>query len=393
MNKFFLLLLILLIIPSQVLSELPKERSKAKNIILFVGDAMGISTVSAARMLKGQITGKRENDFLSFENFPNTAFVKTYSANNLVTDSAASMTEIVSGVKTNNNYLGVDVRGKKLRTLCDLAVEAKMKVGVVTNTRLTHATPAACFAGTTNRGEESLIAQQMLNYEGLNLMFGGGKKFISDNLISEWKKRTKGQFVRNINKLDSLIKENILGVFAESHLSYEQERPEGEPSLSLMTDFALKSLKNSNGFLLIVEGGRIDHAHHINDAKYALYETIEFAKAVERTVEQIDLEETLIVVTADHGQQISIMGHAPTGSDILGYTFDEFTGEKTQTRIINYFSGPGGKFNSLYQIPSAKHTGEDVPLYSIGVGSSLFRGVLEQGDIFKFILQATKLSN
>ncbi|MFN2501978.1 MAG: alkaline phosphatase, partial [Pyrinomonadaceae bacterium] len=311
---------------------------KAKNVILFVGDGMGISTLTAARIFEGQLRGESgEENRLSFEEFPFSALSKTYSANQQTSDSAPTMSAIISGVKTDEGIISVDqnvehgnyrtVVGNETKTLLEYAEEAGKSTGVVTTARLTHATPAACYAHTAARDWESDtdilirrkdaadakfpdIARQLIEFaygNGLEVALGGGRgkflpKTVKDpeyttvsgertdgrDLTAEWRSKYKNSsFVwkqKQFDETDTRKVDHLLGLFEPSHMKYEYDRrtdPAGEPSLSQMTSKAIDVLaKNKKGYFLMVEGGRIDHAHHNGNAYRALSETVTLSDAV-----------------------------------------------------------------------------------------------------------------
>ena len=231
------------------------NKRKAKNVILFVGDGMGITTLTAARILEGQLRGvSGEENRLSFEEFPYTALSKTYSANQQTSDSAPTMSAIITGVKTNEGVLSVNqnavhgdyktVDGNKTKTLLEMAEDNGKSTGVVTTARLTHATPGACYAHTTDRDWESDgdifksskdafdakfpdIARQLIEFnygDGLEVALGGGRtKFLpnsmsdpeysdakgerldSRNLTEEWKSKYKNSaYVWNKAQFDAI---------------------------------------------------------------------------------------------------------------------------------------------------------------------------------------------
>src|SRR5215813_10070087 len=288
--------------------NLKANPNHATNVILFVGDGMGIATVTAARILEGQLRGESgEESFLSFEKLPYVALSKTYSVNQQTPDSAPTMTAIVTGVKTKDGLLSVDqngvrgdhttVTGNKLTTILELAEDRGLSTGVVTTTRVTHATPAACYAHTIERNWESDvdlssaaresgfpdIARQLLEFkhgDGLEVVLGGGRReflpsTVDDpenagekgsrldgrNLTLEWVKKPHAVFVWNeaqFAAVDPAKTEHLLGLFERDHLKFETDRSTdtgGEPSLSDMTSKAISFLsKNKNGFFLMVEG-------------------------------------------------------------------------------------------------------------------------------------------
>ena len=444
----------------------------ARNIILFVGDGMSFATIAAARILAGQKRGESgESNLLSFERFAHTAFAKTYNTDRQAPDSAGTMTAMVTGVKTFAGALSVDQRagygdcesaqGRELVTLLDIATLGGLATGVVTNTRITHATPAALFARTPNRRWESDagmpgaarqagcrdIARQLIEYDigrGIDVVLGGGRRaFLPSNetdpeypnirghradgrnLIEKWKQRhPEGRYVWNLEQFREALGETsgpMLGLFEPSHMQYEHDRGDdraGEPSLTEMTreSIAMLADRSEAGFFLMVEGGRIDHAHHVNNAYRALTETLEFARAIEVAHEMTDPEETLIVVTADHGHAMVFAGYPARGNPITGLVrrpaADGSPGElqldddgRAMT-TLRYFDGPGYRGGerpeydtvdtedpdfrqeSAIGLRSATHSGEDVPVYATGPGAAVLHGTLEQNVIFHAMLQA-----
>ncbi len=367
--------------------------TRAKNVILFVGDGMGISTITAARILEGQkVKGstKGEENLLSFEQFPNSAFSRTYSVNQQVSDSAPTMTAMVTGVKANDGALsvtanvtrGTDVtsNAQNLKTILEQAKDRGMAAGIVTTARVTHATPAACYAHISDRDREhdqklttmttKDIAAQLLDCDAgksIEVVLGGGRTYFMPSnqfdpeyttlagkrkattaggrdLISEWKKlpsrvvdpttgavssatiadNSRSAYVWNKTGFNAVIPANVdrlLGLFEPSHVQYEADRendPAGEPSLTDMTTKAIDILaKNRNGYFLMVEGGRIDHGHHAGNAYRALTDAIAFSNAVKAAAEKVG-PDTLIVVTADHSHVFTIAGYPDRGNPILG---------------------------------------------------------------------------
>lgn len=353
---------------------------KAKNVILFVGDGMGVSTVTAARILEAQLRqtpASGEENLLSFERFPYVALSKTYQTNQQTSDSAPTMTAMVTGVKTEEGVLSIDQsvvhndhtsvnEGNTLKTILEHCEERGMSTGVVSTARITHATPAACYAHSPARDWESDkdistfspaaaaagfpdIARQLVEFgfgDGIDVAFGGGRtKFLPStaddpedagrkgerldgrNLTTEWTDRfgEGSSFVFNrtgFDAIDPATATHVLGLFERSHMEYEADRGAdagGEPSLSEMTAKAIEILgKNRKGFFLHVESGRIDHGHHAGNAYRALTDTIEFAKAVRTAFENTNPADTLIVVTADHSHVFTIAGYPTRGNPILG---------------------------------------------------------------------------
>ncbi|XP_052791686.1 alkaline phosphatase-like [Mya arenaria] len=435
-----------------------ENHNKAKNIILFIGDGMGPTTVTAARILKGQLAGQPgEESVFNFEKFPNVALSKTYNVDRQTPDSAGTATAILTGVKTNYFLVGLDPRttaldcesqhGRELETILDWAHDAGKKTGVVTTARITHATPAAAYAHSADRYWEGDvdtqditggcrdIAQQLVDDNGfIDVLFGGGRRYFlpnttldpeysnidknhrldGRNLIEDWKKGRladgkRAEFVWNkkqFENLDASKLDSIMGLFEPNHMQYELERNKndtGEPSLAEMTRKALQVLqKGSDGYFLLVEGARIDHGHHDNLAKKALYETVEMEKAVQVALELTNQKDTMIVVTADHSHPFDITGYQYRGTDIFGLVSPvdptEDTTDGKPYSVLYYANGPSYKeprvnlskedmhdnnfaFPSGVPMPWESHGGEDVAIYAQGPMSHLFHGVQEQNYI------------
>lgn len=352
------------------------NNNRAKNIILFVGDGMGISTVTAARILEGQMAGMPgEENRLSFEKFPHLALSKTYSYDQQTSDSAPTITAMITGYKGRDGQISVDhttargecdlavINQKSLATFLEQSAAAGKATGVISTARITHATPAATFAHSADRNFESDanlpavgnckdIARQLIEVsptvqKSLMVAMGGGRSNFLPNtlndpenttskgvrkdgrdLTNEWKTTRavfgESKFVFDRAGYDAATPENtsyLLGLFERSHMQYEADRPllNNEPSLTEMTDKSIQMLKkNKNGFFLTVEAGRIDHAHHATNAKRVLLDTIEFSKAIQKAYETTDPSDTLILVTADHSHVFTIAGYPHRGNPILG---------------------------------------------------------------------------
>jgi alkaline phosphatase len=469
------------------------NKAKAKNIILFVGDGMSLPTVTAARIYAGQQRGESgEENRLSWENFPHTALSKTYNTNSQTPDSAGTMTAMITGVKTKIGFVGIGPevdRGdctssqkNKLVSLLSLAERAGLSTGIVTTTRLTHATPAATYAHSPDRDWErdtqlpekavqagcADIARQFVEFNegnGIEVAMGGGRRMFSPvdvvdpendalpserldgrNLIAEWSsKNPQGRYVWNNKQLAEAVSAKaprILGLFENDHMQYEADRANdigGEPSLAEMTEAAIKTLRqNKNGFFLMVEAGRIDHAHHSSNAKRALVDTVAMADAVAKAAELTSDKDTLILVTADHSHVMSFAGYPVRGNAILGKVVGgsgegvtkEYASDATGLpyTTLSYANGPGyhgatdqqaegpktfphlvsgaqsadGRSNlmdvdtehldylqeSTMPLSSETHGGDDVGIWAQGPGASAVRGSVEQNVIFHILLQS-----
>ncbi|WP_137166557.1 alkaline phosphatase [Salinimonas lutimaris] len=477
------------------------NRFKAKNVILFVGDGMGISTLTSSRIMKGQLNGQPgEEGYLQFETFPHTALVKTYNVDAQTPDSAGTMTAMMSGLKTDVGVIGVDediergncatVATNEVVTALELAEIKGLSTGIVSTARITHATPAATYAKSADRNWEDVsdmpeeavtagckdIADQLVNFEnylearyngidvdGIEVAFGGGRRhflpkdaaFNSNDAVSEtegdrtderdltaeWQQKyTNGVYVTDqagFDGIDPAATTRAFGLFNESHMQYDADRGNdvaGEPSIAQMTSKAIDILDNNKkGFFLMVESGRIDHAHHAGNAAGALSDTLAFEQAVMAAVENTNPEETLILVTADHGHVFTIAGYPKRGNPILGkvvnvgeeepataadgmpYTtvgymnglgFQNLGDETDSDESYNYdiaagrmdltgvdTTTPGYHQEALIPLSSETHSGEDIALHATGPGSQLVQGVVEQNVIFHLMDQALGLVN
>jgi alkaline phosphatase len=336
----------------------PAVAGQAKNVIFFLGDGMGINTLTAARIYAVGEAGE-----LTIDTLPESAFIKTFSNDAQVTDSAASMSAYMTGVKQNNGVISMSTEtralsptlegkrtvsrcrigngdGHPVPTLAELAKARGMAAGVVTTTSVTDATPAATYAHACHRKLEEDIAAALvpggagynkaLGSSGLDLVFGGGmqqftpvdaggKRADGRNLIGELQHQG-WRVASNTAQLQALAANSqpAIGLFAQNHFAYEAARdPVKQPLLSDMTAKAIDILStNPNGFFLVVEGGLIDHALHATLAKRALQETVGYNAAIKTALDKMNqldpgLKNTLIVATADHDHTLLINGYSP----------------------------------------------------------------------------------
>ena len=449
-------------------ANLRANNKRPKNVILFIGDGMGIATLTAARIFEGQRRGESgEENLLSFEAFPYSALSRTYQANQQTPDSAPTMSAIMTGQKTKDGVIAVNqnvvsgdhatVKGNEAKTLVQYAEEAGLSTGIVSTARLTHATPAACYAHSPARWWESDadiktgnedayrsgfpdIARQLIEMphgDGLEVALGGGRaKFTpvtsadperegrsgerldGRDLPAEWQKRERSAYVWNKKQFDAIDPKrtkHLLGLFEPSHMQYEIDRdksPAGEPSLAEMTGKAIDILStNKKGYFLMVEGGRIDHAHHDGNAYRALSETVALSDAVRAAAAKVDLNETLIVVTADHSHTFFIQGYPERGNNIMGLIREPAAdGSKLKLdkngkpmTTLGYANGPGARGaerpklteeqvsspdylqESNISLSGETHGGEDVAIFAIGPRAHYFHGSMEQNWIFYVI--------
>ena len=442
----------------------------AKNVILFIGDGMGIPTITATRIWKGQSLGRDGESFrLAMEQLPYSAFSKTYTHDSQVADSAPTATAMTTGVKSYNGTLGVTqaatrsdcatAKGHGTTSLWELAEAQGMATGVISTARLTHATPAAIYAETTERDWENdtlvsaagkakgcidiasqFIAWQKTYGDGFEVALGGGRsnflpKTMADpeyagqngargdgrDLTAEWRALGQGHVVvtdaKGFNGVDWNSDARVLGLFEPSHMQYDADRPgdgAAEPSVKEMTEAAITRLsRNPKGYVLMVEGGRIDHALHAGNAARALSDAAAMDDAIAAAAAKTDPEDTLIIVTADHSHTLMVQGYPDRGNPILGLVREGgklmLGADGKPYPTIGFANGPGSICTqqpdkkwlcdrpdltntdttalnflqpSLTPLGSETHGGEDVAIFARGPGANLFSGVVEQNEIF-----------
>lgn len=428
-------------------------QQQAKNIIFFLGDGMGPTTITAARIHRGG-----EDSLLHFERLmERTARIKTYSLDYQTTDSAPSMGAYMTGVKMNNDVIsqagarpidptkeGVDMcgagNGTPAVTILELAKARGKAVGAITTTELTHATPASTFAHTCSRDAVYTIAQQIVpggaGYnpalgDGVDVLMGGGRNHFTPRDAANPKGRPDGRDLMaefagagyyvagtRAGMMSAQPGRKFVGIFsATSHLDYAYQRRPEQPTLAEMTGKAIDLLsKNPNGFFLMVEGGKIDHALHDTRAKHALEETVAFDDALALAVERMraidpGLQNTLIVLTADHDHTMQINGYPKRGNPITDIVRDYVTGEprkdadgKTFTTLV-FGNGPNrpdvradvdsvvAQSDDYHQETgvhksSETHGGGDVKLFATGAGSAPFKGTIENTRVFDLMKAA-----
>ena len=327
---------------------LPAQGAEPKNVVLLIGDGMGPEAVGLAVYYNRFMNGMDKR--LNMERLMaagNTGYCLTYQYGTVVTGSASAGTALASGVKTRDTILGKDHDGRSMKTLVDIARQLGKSAGVISNTRLTHATPAAFYAHVIHRHMENEIAVQLVERGDLTVaLSGGARHFIpagtkvedhpdlkgidkkagwggsrrkdSRDLIAE--SRNKGYALvaneRELLALDAQKTEKLLGLFSASGFPSAIDRQPryqtGVPTLSQLTEKSLEILeRNSRGFFLMVEGGQIDWVEHGNDVASVLHEVLEFDQAIGVVMAFAEKNrDTLVIVTADHD----------TGGLAIGYS-------------------------------------------------------------------------
>lgn len=329
--------------------------AKPKNIILMIGDGMGVTQISA-----GMYSNKNH---LNLERFTNIGLHKCYSGDNLVTDSAAGATAFSAGVKTYNGAIAVGMDTMPVKTILEYAEEAGMPTGLVASSSIVHATPASFVAHNKYRKNYEEIARDFLETE-VDLIIGGGAKFFdrrsSDarNLSDELRKKgydVDNFVMKDIKDIKPNAQKNYAYLTADSEpLPFAQGRDYLVGAADMAPEFLNKRDQDNKGFFLMIEGSQIDWGGHANDSDYIISEMLEFDEAVGKVLDFAQRDgETLVIVTADH----------ETG----GYA-------------IQYGSKMGeidGAFTSDY------HTADLIPVFAYGPGAKEFNGIYENTGIFE----------
>jgi alkaline phosphatase len=457
-----------------------RGQPRAKNVILFVGDGMGISTITAARIYAGQSKGLDGESYqLAMEKLPYSAFSKTYTHDAQVADSAPTAVAMTAGIKSYNGSIGVtqaanlkDCTSAKTTgttTLWELAEASGMATGVISTATITHATPSATYAETTERDWEvdssipaasrtagcKDIAAQLIDWtkangDGFEVIMGGGRvNFLPNtetdpeyadrkgrredgrNLAAEWQAQAANRtLVTNAAQFAAFNWNGdgqVFGLFEPSHMQYDLDRNKtdaGEPSIKDMTTAAITRLsRNPNGYVLMVEGGRVDHGLHAGDAQRALGDAAALDEAIAAAVAMTNVEDTLIIVTADHSHTLAMQGYPQRGNPILGLVKENdklvLAADGKPYTTLSFANGPGsickkqddGKWlcdrpdltnvdttalgfrqQSLVPLGSETHGGEDVAIFAGGPGANLFSGTMEQNEIFHVMARSLGLT-
>ncbi|MBT9141609.1 MAG: Alkaline phosphatase 4 [Dehalococcoidia bacterium] len=426
--------------PAQVASTpTPVGPEPAKNVILLIGDGMSFSTVTAARVYKVGPDGNLVMDTLAHH-----GWISTHSLNSLVTDSAAAGTALATGHKTNNGMLGMLPDGTELRSILDIARNMGKSTGLVTTSRITHATPAAFGARSEDRDNWDDIANDYIYRSLVDVIMGGGLRDWLDDQAKEFpvfvtdpakeSHRTVERLMKQglteaeakaddgliddaqrqgyevIYTKDGLTalnmaslfgeKSKLLGLFALCHMTYELEREDKaphEPHLATMTKAALGYLsQDEDGFFLMVEGARIDHAQHGNYVKRMIYDTLAFDKAVKVALDfQRKNPDTLVIVTSDHD----------TGGMAVEWPVGEFppygeipigNADRRDQEILDGLAGiltPEAMelVQRLHRDgvwTSGDHTAVDVPIMATGPGAERVSGRMDNTDVFEVMRKA-----
>jgi alkaline phosphatase len=327
------------------------KSKKPKNVIMMIGDGMGVSQVFAGLSANG--------GHLFLDNFKQIGFSKTQSSDNYITDSAAGGTALSTGQKTYNGAIGVNPDKVAIKTILEMSEEHGLATGLVSTSAITHATPASYIAHVGSRASYEDIAADFLKTD-IDVFIGGGYKHFAQradkrDLIKELQQKGY-QVLRDMDEIAKVKSGKLAGLIADEHNDVAGKR---KMSLPLSTQTALNILgQNKKGFFIMIEGSQIDWGGHENNTIYLVKEMLDFDQAIGKALDFAANDgETLIIVTADHetGGLSLVDGNMKTGMVKGAYT----TGE---------------------------HTAVMVPIFSYGPGSENFTGIIENTEIAKKIM-------
>jgi len=412
---------------------------QAKNVIFMVSDGMCFSVLTAAQTYLTR-TEKRSSHWMKmYGELPVVrSLCETDSASGIVTDSAAAASCWGIGERINNGVLNVTPDGRTPVTLVQKMNAAKKRCGLVTTATATHATPAGFATTVTRRSDQKAVASQYLE-RGVDVVLGGGMIYFSDDLVADYRKAGYGVALNRGQLLADTGKAPLLGLFSKSHIPFEIDRLNSAelrastPTLSEMTKVALQRLGSApEGFFLMVEGGRIDHAAHANDGAAAIREQVAFDETIATVLAFVDKNpDTLLIITTDHGTggfNVNGLGNedfltiAPayvestpafdrlTGftsslellkAETKGFSPKDFVAAAEKVTGLSFKSEDRAKIISTKTLSEAlmkytsigwtsnNHTGEMVEFCTYGPGSQLFTPHLRNDQVHAKILQAT----
>lgn len=431
---------------------------RAKNIIFLVSDGMSAGTLNMANLFRLRQYGKpTEWIKLYEENMVTRAIMDTASANSIVTDSSAGSSAWGGGIRVNNGVLNVGPKGELHIPILQKFKNSGKKVGCVTSVPITHATPAGFCVNSDSRNNQAEIAEKYLTLE-LDVLLGGGKKYFSAtsrkdkvDLLRSFQQKGYHIVETRTAMLDNLKEQKLLGVFEEDALPYALDREssgplkEKTPTLAEMTKIAIQQLnKGKNGFVMQVEGGKVDWGAHANDIGAVLFDQLAFDEAVGVAIDFAKADKnTLVIITTDHGNANpgiiygkeantnfdSISKYRYTNEwilnsinestsvqgvkDIIEYGNGFAVSDEEAKLILGYYNGLSKAEDGLYnykKLPfkaladiqqkrnnvgwiSMDHSADYVELALFGPGSELLKPFIKNTDLHYLMLQAAEVEN
>ena len=347
-------------------SQIATKNNTPKNVILLIGDGTGLSQISSAFFFKERAP--------NYGRFKHIGLIKTSSAIEDVTDSAASGTAFASGVKTYNGAIGVAIDSAEVATIVEIAAPKNIKTGVVSTSSIIHATPASFYAHALRRGYYEEIASDMVASD-IDFFSGGGTKVYTKrkdgrDLLAELKAKNFNVDTTKLGDFNSIKSYSKVGyLFGPEHMP-PTAKGRGD-YLPKATQLGIDFLKKDNSnFFLMVEGSQVDWGGHANDADYLISELIDFDDAIGKALDFAEKDgNTLVIVTADH----------ETG----GFTLAASTKKREDGREYSDYSETEGVFST------GGHSATLIPVFAYGPGAEEFSGVYENTEIFHKIIKLT----
>jgi alkaline phosphatase len=426
---------------SPVKAQQPADNNaEIKNVIVLIGDGMGVSYTSAYRYLKNDPSTKiaEKSAFDQYLVGQQMTYPEDPAQN--VTDSASAATAMSAGIKTYNNAIAVDNDGSEVKTVLEAAKEQGKATGLVATSEITHATPASFGSHDHSRKNMNSIADdyydEMVNGQHkVDVMLGGGvSNFVrNDRNLTEEFQKAGYSYVTNKDELLKDTNKQVLGLFAPGGLPKMIDRPAETPSLEELTNAAISRLsQDKDGFFLMIEGSQVDWAGHDNDIVGAMSEMEDFEKAYKAAIEFAKKDKhTLVVATADHstggysigadgnynwfGEPIKAAKRTPDfmaeeiakgagveetlkkyiDQNVLALTPEEIQSVEaaaTTKKVLDIDNAIENIFNERSHTgwTTGGHTGEDVPVYAFGPSSEKFAGQIDNTDIAKNVFDVLK---
>jgi len=353
----FLIVFTLCMLPASSQDSKNKRQQLPENIILMIGDGMGLSQIQAG------LTANFGS--LNLLEFKNIGFSRTHSASDYVTDSGAGATAISTGNKTYNGAIGVNADSVPAKTILEYAEDKGLATGLISTSAITHATPASFIAHNVDRNDYEGIALDFLKTD-IDVFIGGGRNNFTarkdhKNLVKELKDKNY-MVTFSMDTARSVTSGKLVALTAPEHNPAVIEGRDN--MLPLAVNTALKILsKNRKGFFMMVEGSQIDWGAHANNTGFVAMEMIDFDKAIGNALTFAkNYGNTLVIVTADH---------------------------ETGGMAISNGNYGEGKVSALFA--TKNHTGIMVPVFAYGPGAELFQGFQQNTDLFKKMMSLLKL--
>ena len=358
---------------------------EARNIILMIGDGMGPAQIHAMWLYSTRYLG-RNFAMTEIMNQGKTGYMYNDSLDSSVPESVGAATQMATGVKVHTKTIGVGSDGKPLKSILEIAKEKGKTTGLVTTSGITDATPAAFAAHVKDRRDEHMIAEQLVESD-VNILFGGGRAFFLSKTQKDCKRKDNRNLLEEARKKNYVVIESademkkatgkkMLGLFNKGDMLFEIDRLGSyEPSLAEMTGKALDVLSsNKEGFFLMVEGGKIDHAAHHNDIAALVFEGIAFDEAVKVAYEfQKRNTDTLLIITGDHETGgLAVLSQSPTSR------------EREKADAITNLS----ELRKRSRWATKSHTATPLFVWGIGPGSKKINGWKHNTELFGVMLDA-----